>query len=247
METTSNRSEIDELRSVRRQAAAWRLSLVIVLAIVVLSCIAQFVNAAHQLASDTPQRQQLVQLLGEGFQRDIVPQVQEVGTEAFESINFNEQINGLNKRAPEVAEAALKEMRLLSTNLPAKGRKAFADEFSKALDNQAVKLQEEFPDYSEEQIKSFLGALTTETHAQLGIVTDSLFAPHVESMNNIVADIDKIAGQVPASEMEMPTWQMALLIVDIARADFNLDAENASADAGAKVKANAAAAGKGKK
>lgn len=242
METPSDRSVIEELRSVRRQVVFWRVSLGIVLAVVVVVCVFQFFNAAHGLVREGAPRDRFVQVLGTRMQDEVLPQVQEVGKEAFTSINFPQEIDRLNQRAPEVADTALKEMRLLATNLPESGKKVVSKEFENALADRAEALQKEFPDYSEEQIKSFLDELNKETQDQLGILMDSLFTGHIDALNGIVASIDDIAAQTPAAKTDIPTWQMALLILDIARADFTLDAAQAPATPAAAT----APAGKGR-
>lgn len=238
MDNTVVRSEIDELRSVRRQITAWRWVLTVVLFATVLICVNIIADAVSGLARDGERRNQFVQALGAKMQSDVLPSVQEVGTEALRRIDFNKQVSDLNKRTPDVANATVKELNKLTTDIPVIGKKALEDEFKNALEQKADTLAKEFPDYSEEDIKTFLGAMTDETQTQLGEITDTLFAKHFASMENMVADLDKIAAsEGNAAKAEIPTWDMIVLIADIARADFDTDTANT----------NAAPAGKGKK
>ena len=62
--------------------------------------------------------------------------------------------------------------------------------------------------------------ITTEAHAQVSILADNLFTPHIETLNNIVADLNAIEAKEQPAKSEMPTWQMVFLVSDIARADF---------------------------
>lgn len=228
MENTVVRSEIDEIRSVRRQIAAWRSILTVVLLAAIVISVFLIGSAAKNLVVGN-QRDKFAQLMGERMQNDVLPRAQEVGQDALRRIDFNKQISDLNKQAPRVANTAMKELRLLSTNIPASGKKILNDEFTKALEAQAATLQQEFPDASEEDIQAFLGELTAETQVQLTEVTDTLFNEHLVTMQDIVDDIKLIQQAEGASAKgDIPTWDMALLLVDIARAEFSMDSEAAA-------------------
>jgi hypothetical protein len=223
MENTGSRSQIEEIRALRRQIRIWTPSLVVVLAVVVLVCVLVIWNAVSSLARQGDRQDQFVEKLGGRMQNDILPLVQDVGEEALSSIDFNEEIRQLNARAPEVASAGLEQLRLLGTNNLDRGKEVLTEEFDRALKDREAILREEFPDASEEQIAGFLADLTRETQVQLAEYLDMLFSPHLATMNSMIDDLELIqASEGPVGTSEIPTWEMAFLIVDIARADLEV-------------------------
>lgn len=221
MENVDVRAEIDELCVIRRQIRIWRTSLFILALGIVLVCTFLIQDTVANLAREGAKRDVFAQQLGAVMQNDIMPKIQEVGAEAIHSVDFNREISQLNKRAPEVANVSMKELRLLAQDIPTQGKTILTEEFNTALQRQATTLQDEFPEASEADITEFLTAFTQETQTQLASVTDSLFTPHITTMNNIVADLMTIKTiEGPSAKAEVPTWEMAFLIADIARADI---------------------------
>lgn len=223
MENADVQSVIDELKAVRRQTSVWRSILVIVAVMVVLVCVLSLRNAVAGLAYEGPKQKEFLSTLGTQMQEQVLPQVQEVGTEAAQSINLNQQLTKLNERTPDVANAGLKEARLLASNLPAIGKEVLTKQFDTALQGRADKLKEAFPDATEEQLKQLMDLLLAETKTQVTDVTEKLFTPHITSMNNIVNYIDKIkAIEGPAAKQDIPTMEMTLLIFDIMREEYDV-------------------------
>lgn len=242
MENRSIQADIDELQAVRRQAAVWRVSLVVILLVVVVSCLVQLRKAATSLVMEGPTRDRFTSQLGEMVKTDIVPLIQDYGSRALKSVDINAQVSKLNARVPDVTNASMEELRTLSTNMPTIGQKVLKAEFEKALNNQMATLQKEFPDADEAKLKDFLGAMTEQTQVELGTVTASLFDPHLEAMNDIIGDLDTIKSTEKNASADIPTWEMAFLLTDIMRGDF----VEGSADVKA-AEAKAPKAGKGKK
>jgi len=224
MENVDVRSQVDELAAIRRQARIWRTSLTVLAIVYVLVCVLMLRGAVTSLAQEGPTQKQFVAQLGSTMQETIIPQVQDVATEAVHSVNINEEIKKLNTRAPAVAEAGMKELRALSVNIPKSGRTILQTEFKKALENQQNKLKQEFPGVTDEQLKTLMDALTRETQNQVVNITGELFTPYIDSTNNIIANVDKIkASEGAAAKTDVPTWEMAFMIIDIARADFEIE------------------------
>jgi len=234
MENRGSRSEIEEIRALRRQIRIWTPGLVVVLAVVVLVCLLVMWNAVGGLIHQGATQDQFAQKLGDRMENNVMPLVQDVGEEALRSIDWNDQISQLNARAPEVASASLEQLRLLGTNNLAQGKTILTEELDKALQGHEAMLREQFPDASEEQIAGFLADLSRETQVQLAEYVDMLFTPHIEAMNSMTDDLKGIQrSEGPAGTSEVPTWEMAFLIVDIARADFEApETQGAAATAG---------------
>ncbi|MHB9024416.1 MAG: hypothetical protein ACYC7E_09605 [Armatimonadota bacterium] len=221
MENESIQAEIAELTSLRRQISIWRSSLVVLAVVIVLVCVLMMRSAVTGLAQQGDKQTQFATLMGTKMQEDILPKLQEVGAEAVRRVDINKQIALLNKRAPEVANASMKEARLLATNVRVKGHKVVSSEFEKALQAQAATLKREFPDATDEQLTQLMDNLVSESKNQIIGITGDLFTPHITAINNIVDDIAVIkAAEGPAASADIPTWEMAFLLVDIVRADF---------------------------
>jgi hypothetical protein len=242
MESPDIQADIAELRSLHRQIRIWRSSLVLILVVLLVTSVGVTINSAVSLVQETKKRDVLVKALGTQFEKNIVPQVKEVGGDIVREFDLNGQIAYLNKRAPDVVDAALKEMRGMSEEIPEHGKKILAAKFDAALQSRAAKLKETFPDADEDKINAALANITEQTQIQLTTITDDLFTPHIDAMNNIITDIEaikKVEGKKASTDM--PTWEMAFLIVDIVREDFKMPAPAQA------VPAKAAKAGKGSK
>ncbi len=242
MENESVRSVIEELNAVRRQAQVWRSLLVIVLLVFVVSCVSLLWNAASSLAQEGPKRDRFVQKIGMSMQNDILPKLKDVGAEVARRVDFNKQIATLNQSIPKVAGDALGEVRLFAEGVPEKGMKVVSDEFSTALESQGDKLNEEFPEATDEQLKNLMSNMTNEAQYQLGAIMDQIASEHITTMNDILADMKAIqALEGEKASTDVPTIEMVFLISDILRADY--DEAKAEIDAATESEK----AGKGKK
>jgi hypothetical protein len=232
MDYTTVDAQITEISSFRRQVTAWRIGQILVLTIVIVTCVFQLWSAVAGLTKEGPKRDEFATQVGGSMQDDILPRLQAIGAEAVKSIDFNQQIALLNKRAPDVANATLAESRQLGRNLQQRGQNVLKTQFEQALESKADELQQAFPDVDPEQLTAFLGELTGETQLQVTDVTASLFIPHIESMNTMLDDIDsiKMSEKIPA-DADLPTWEVAFLFIDIARADFTFDEKSTSVTA----------------
>ncbi len=232
MENVDVRSQIDELASLRRQARIWRTSLTVLALVYVLVCVLMLYSAVTSLANEGPTQKEFVSQLGSTMQEKILPQVRDVAVEAIHSVNINAEIKKLNARAPEVADAGMKELRSLSTDIPKDGQKIIQQRFKDALDKQQDKLKQDFPGVTAEQLQTLTGALAKETQNQVVSLTDELFSPYIDSTNKIIANVDKIkAEEGAAAKSDVPTWEMAFMIIDIARSDLDIDSQPAAAQA----------------
>lgn len=221
MENTGVQSDIVELAAVRRQTKIWQWGLFGILALTVAICLLVLNSAVRSLTSTGQKQDQFVKALGKSMQTVVLPSLQEVGAEAVKSIDFNKEMAQLNKRTPEVSNAAFKEARTLADNIPMKGNKLLNAQFATAMQEQEAALRKEFPDISEEQLKALMSNLANETTTQLRAVTDAVFSQHINAMNNMISDIAKIKTiEGPAAKQDMPTWDMSFMLIDIARADM---------------------------
>jgi hypothetical protein len=173
------------------------------------------------LANKGERQDQFVNDFSTRLEEQVLPLVQEVGKEALSGVDFTSEVDKLNARAPEVANASLKEMRGLGADNLASGRQILAEQFDKALKGREAMLKKQFPDASEAEIAEFLTNFTAETQTQLSEYVDMLFLPHLDAMNGMLVDLKTIEASVgPTGVAEMPTWEMVFLLSDIMRAEL---------------------------
>ncbi|HEY3416675.1 MAG TPA: hypothetical protein VGM23_07305 [Armatimonadota bacterium] len=225
---SSVQAEISELTALRRQITIWRSSLFVVAVAIVVICILLLRGAVTSLSTPGEKQRQFASMLGTEMQQNIVPQLKDVGAEAIRRVDINKQIALLNKRAPDVANQGLKEARLLATNLSGRGQQVIKTEFQQALKAQSATLKREFPEATDAQLTQLMDNLVTESQNQVIDITGNLFTPHIDAMNSIIDDIAAIKTvEGPAASAQVPTWEMAFLLVDIIRAEYGPDPEPA--------------------
>ena len=95
------------------------------------------------------------------------------------------------------------------------------DTFGKELAARKDKIKEMFPNATDEQINTFVTNMTEQGQKSLANVSVRLFDRHISTMSAISDNVEAIRrAEAPNIKEEIPTWQMGLLIFDIARADM---------------------------
>jgi hypothetical protein len=199
---------------------AWRLAVTLVILVMALICVGTLINSVYGLTHPGPRQEQFVTDLSTQLQEGTVPEIQRIGAETLNSVNFQDEFNKLNARTPELAEATMKELQTLSENLPQRGEKVLNETFGEMIQSREEKIRAQYPDVTEEKVHTLGTNLTEEATERTAHLTQALFNPHLKAMNGIVANIHKIASTEAINPHEVPTWQMALLIFDVAREDF---------------------------
>jgi len=134
---------------------------------------------------------------------------------------IQDQITKLNGRVPEVAGVAMKQLNLLQTELPEKSAAVLNESFGKVLQSRKAKIKEMFPDATDAQIDTLITNLSEEGQKSLSNVTVRLFDRHTEAMSAISDNVETIRREeAPHLKDDVATWQMGLLLFDIARADM---------------------------
>jgi hypothetical protein len=222
MENIPVQTEIDELKSIRRQSSIWRLSLFLVTVLFLVICASSLIGAFKGLAKNGEKQKEFVTELGTQMQVDVVPMIRDIAVEARQSVDINKEVaTTFRDSAPKMANTAMQELRSLSTNVPENGRRIIMEEFEQAMKQQESTLRKEFPDATPEQLQTVMNNLLKETQVQVAVVSDELFSPYIKSMNNIIVDTDTIRNTVkPPSPDQIPVWEMAFLFVDILRAEM---------------------------
>lgn len=112
-------------------------------------------------------------------------------------------------------------MRLLADNLAKRGEKVLDNTFQAQLKEQEKLIRADFPEATDAQVSNLMTTLAAEAKTRAMEVNTELFTPHQKAINNIVQDMNTIQNSEPAAnKSDLPTWQMGLMIFDIARADL---------------------------
>jgi hypothetical protein len=230
-ENQSVQSQIEAVHALHRQTRIWRYCLYVAFVLVILINLLVLRASVYGLARQGDRQDQFAKDFSTRLQEQVLPLVQDVGKEALSGIDFNSEIDKLNTRAPEVANASLKEMRGIGADNLASGKQILSEQFDAALKGREAMLKKQFPDASEAEIADFLTNFTAETQAQLSEYVDMLFLPHLDATNSMLADLKTIEASVsPAEKTGMPTWEMVFLLSDIMRAELTGTSPDAPAD-----------------
>ncbi len=222
MELTHLQDDVAAIVQLKRQIAIWRAVLIITILAAVIISISLIMKSITNLAQPGPGQQVFMGEMTDTFTKQVPVRLQDIGARAVKAADLNTRMQELNAAAPKITEAAMAEARELATNIPEKGRRILASNFEDALMGHEAKLRELFPDAREEQLKELLTGMADETKDSIISLTDTLFQPHINAMNTIIADVETIKGSEKVNVDDMPTWDMAFLIIDITRSDFEM-------------------------
>jgi hypothetical protein len=221
METATVQTNIRELEALQMQTRLWRWGISLTLLITVVICLITLRSAVMGLTNDGETKQAFVRDLSDRMQKSAVPAIEQMGTEAFHEINFQAEVQKLNKRTPELTQASMQQVKLFEQELPVRGKKVMDATFGAALKTRESKIRAMFPEATDAQITGLMTTLTSEATEQAADINDQLFAQHKKAIDSILQDFTTIqnTGAADARGQE-PTWDMALLIFDLARNDL---------------------------
>ena len=217
------KAEIRELEAVRRAGSLWRWGTLALTLAITVGGVALMNQAVQGLIRPGPKQEQFVSAVNANLQTNIVPQVQTLATRTLTESQpiVQEEITKLNARVPEVADVAMKQLNLLQTELPEKSATVLNETFGKVLQDRKAKIKEMFPQATEAQIDTFIANMSDQGGQSLSNVTVRLFDRHIEAMSAISDDVERIrVAEAPNLKDEIPTWQMGILLFDIARSDM---------------------------
>jgi hypothetical protein len=221
MDSMGTQEQIRELETIRSQKRLWQLCLTLGLAVLLVVCLLKIRSAAYGLVNDGPTKTAFVNDLSTRLQQDVVPTVQQMSVQALHEINFGEEVKKLNRRTPELAHASMQQMKLLGNDLADRGKKILNSTVNDALKQRESKIRTMFPEATDAQVTDLMTNLTAEAQEQVADLNDSLFTPHKKALDGIVQDITLIQNQdANTVKGEQPTWEMGLLLFDLAREDL---------------------------
>ena len=232
MEAAIVQANIRELEALHTQTRFWRWGISLALLLTVVICLVTLRNAVTGLTNDGPTKEAFVKDLGDRMQKNAIPTIEQMGVTALHEINFDAEVKKLNKRTPELTQASMKEVKLFGDELPARGKKVLDATFGAALKQHESKIKTMFPEATDAQVSGLMTNLSNEAMSQAADVNDELFAQHKKAIDSILKDFAAIqsSGAADAKGQE-PTWDMALLVFDLARNDLKSLAPQADAPA----------------
>lgn len=223
-------AQIRELQQIQKGTLYWRVGLTVVFLLVVLISLSVLQTSVNGLAQPGPKQEEFTRLMGERMQSQIIPAAQDLAQETIRGVNLPASVEKLNKRAPDVAEAAMTEARKLAESIPARGQKVLADELQAALNAQEERLKKFEANLPEEKLHTILANLTEFGVVEAGEISQELFTEHVQALNGTMKDLVKIEQlEGPNVQHDIPTWEMVFLITDIVRDDLKSTSPSATA------------------
>ncbi len=221
MEAATVQTNIQQLEALQRQTRFWRWGISLTLLITVVICLFTLRSAVQGLTTEGETKKVFVQDMNDRMQKDALPAVEKMATDALHEINFQAEVQKLNKRTPELAKASMDQVKLFGDELPKRGQKVVDATFGAALKSRESKIHQMFPEATDAQITGLVTTLTTEATEQASDISEQMFAQHKKAVDSILQDFATIqnSGASDAKGQE-PTWDMALLVFDLARNDL---------------------------
>ncbi len=223
MSTDAINQQIQELERLRRQIRRSNLATVFALALIVIVGVGAIVNSLYGLTHSGPKQDQFLVHFGGQLQTNVLPVAQRFAEASVRRLRpvLETELRGLDDRAPQLAEVALTELSKLSTNLPTRAGRVLENTVGKALQEREARLRRLYPGVSEQHIASLMENLHAEAQAQLTRTGEKLFKPHVNSIQGILANLDKIESTEPLGPAnELDSWQVAFLFLDVFTHEF---------------------------
>ena len=221
MNSDTVQNQIRQLESLRAQRRWWQTGYTLALFLIAVFSIFSLRSAIYGLLTEGETQKSFVTNLSKRLNDKAAPQIQEMASQTLREIDFGAEVQKLNKRTPELTQATLKEIQTLGDNLPKHGKEILDTTLVAAVKGREQKIRTMYPDVTPEQLKTMVDTLSTQAQEQAISVSDSLFGPHQKALNNIIADLNRIESADGAqAKGEVPSWEMALMIFDIAREDL---------------------------
>ena len=217
--------KIVELEQLQKQIRTWRTITIVTVIAVVVICVGLISHSVSQLAHDGPEQKEFMNELAAGLQTDVLPTVQQIAGQTANQLipAIKIEVQKMNDRAPELVNAARKELELLGNNMSVKSEKTLDKTFGDALKKREGKIKEMFPEVTEQRIATLTANLTTVAQEKMTGVAHSLFSGHILALNKITENMQEIykAEEKNLVTEDVPAWEVALLFFDVFREDLN--------------------------
>ena len=215
--------QIEELERLRRQTRRFNVWTTLALATVVLVGVGAIINSFYGLTISGPKQDEFLKHLGGRLQKEVLPTVQKFADPSVKRLKpvLEAELKRLDARAPEVADAALRELSILGTNLPVRAALTLERTVGKQLHQRDARLRKLLPGVTDQQMITLLDNIQLEAQDQLLKTGEKLFNPHLNSIQSILANLERIEKTEPVdAKQEINPCQVAFLFLDVFTQEF---------------------------
>jgi hypothetical protein len=224
MNTEEVKQHVEDIEKLRRQTRRLRSLTLVALIAIVVAGVSAMISSVYALALAGPKQNEFISHLAANAQRDVVPVVQKIAGRSLNRLKpaLEKEWQTLNARALEVSDAAVKELHALRRELPVHGEKILDQTVGATLKQREDKLRSMYPGLYDRQIPVLLDNLSREVQDQVARTSEKIFNPHLDSIQSILADLEKVQKTEPIDpKKEIDPWQTAFLFVDVFVHEFN--------------------------
>jgi hypothetical protein len=218
MSTEEAKQLIQELEKTRVQTRRFRLLTIIAVLVIVISGVSAIIESVYSLTLAGPRQEAFISNLSVDLKDNLLPTVQKIAGRSVEALKpaVEMQLKEINGRAPEVADVALRELDEMGSELTVQAGKVLDQTVTGTLKKREGKLRQMYPDVYDKQIDTLLNNLALEAQDQLAQSGENIFSPHLNSIQSILTNLDKIQRTEPvAASQNLDSWQVAFMFMDV--------------------------------
>lgn len=223
MDASTELARIHELETWRHKTQLVRWTVLVVTLAVVVWSVLVLKNSADDLVTKGQAQDEYVAALKTNLDHAVIPRLQSEASETISEIQpeITTAVQKLGPRVPDVTAVARQQLGILQTDLPQRGEKVLDKSLNSVINSQEQSIRQMYPDVTDAQMRTLVQNLTGEAHAQLVAANNELFAPHQQHLRSILANLRTIEKEeAPHVNKIPPSWDMAILLLDIIRNDI---------------------------
>ena len=223
MSTEQVLKKIEELEKLKRQTRRFSLWAVFGSVAIVVTAVSALFSSFQGLTVGGPKQSEFLRHLGADLRTQVLPVAQRMAEPSLKRLKpaVEAELRRLDARAPQLSEAALRELSKLGPNLAHQAETALDQTVGSTLSARGQKLRQMFPAATDQNIATLIENLHRETQGQIAGTADKVFIPHLNSIQSILGNLEKIQQSEPVdSNPEVNSWQLAFLFVDVFTAEF---------------------------
>jgi hypothetical protein len=218
MSTEEAKQLIHELEKLQRQTHRFRLLTIIALLAIVITGVSAIIESVYSLTLAGPRQEVFISNLNTNLQQELLPIIQKIAGRSVERLKpaIEMELKEINGRAPEVADVALNELDQMGNELTIRAGKVLDQTINGTLQRRESKLRNMFPGVYDKQIDTLLNNMALETGDQLAQSGENIFNPHLNSIQSILASLEKIQKSEPIdASKDVDAWQVAYMFMDV--------------------------------
>jgi predicted PurR-regulated permease PerM len=218
MSTEEAKQLIQELEKIRIQSRRFRLLTIIALLVIVIAGVSAIIESAYSLTLAGPRQEAFINDLSANLKDNLLPTVQKIAGRSVDALKpaVERELKDINGRAPEVADVALRELNEMGGELTVQAGKTLDQTITGTLQRRQGRLRQMFPDIYDKQIDILLNNLTLEAQDQFAQSGENIFNPHMNSIQSILTNLDKIQKTEPVTASNnVDSWQVAYMFMDV--------------------------------